>query len=328
MTYPLMRMRRLRSSEWVRELVAETRLHPSDLIMPLFICEGRGVRQEVEAMPGVFRLSIDQAVEVAKRCKDAGIKLIALFPVVDKSLKDENGSNALDPKNLMCRAVKEIKKQVPGIGVMVDVALDPYTIHGHDGVLNNGIVDNDATVEILVKKSVLLAQAGCDVVAPSDMMDGRVVMIREALESEELYNTIIMSYAAKYSSAFYGPFRDAVGSKLKGGGYLDKRSYQMDTRNSLEAMREVEIDESEGADMLIIKPGMPYLDVISKVTESSSLPVVAYQVSGEYAMMKFAGLNGVLDYERGMFESLIAFKRAGCRAIISYAALEVACGLL
>jgi porphobilinogen synthase len=323
-----MRMRRLRSSEWIRELVAETRLYSSDLIMPLFICEGRGVRQPVESMPGVFRLSIDQAIEVAKRCKDAGIKLIALFPVIDQSLKDEKASAALDSKNIMCRAIREIKKQVPGIGVMVDVALDPYTTHGHDGVLINGVVDNDATVEILVKKSVLLAQAGCDVVAPSDMMDGRVVMIREALESEELCNTIIMSYAAKYSSAFYGPFRDAAGSKLKSGAYLDKRGYQIDVRNSLEAMREVEIDESEGADMLIIKPGMPYLDVISKVTESTLLPVVAYQVSGEYSMMKLAGTNGVLDYDRIILESLIAFKRAGCRAIISYAALEVAERLL
>lgn len=322
MTFPLVRMRRLRTSPWIRELVAETRLHPSDLILPMFVREGRGVEEPIETMPGTSRLSIDKAVDTAKRCRDAGIKLIALFPTIDKELKDEKGSLALDDKNIVCRAIREIKKHVPEIGVMADVALDPYTTHGHDGIVINGKVDNDETLEALVGQSMALARAGVDVIAPSDMMDGRVVMIREALESEGFHDTMIMSYAAKYSSAFYGPFRDAV--KSNKNNYLDKRTYQMDTRNVLEALREIEMDESEGADMLIVKPGMPYLDIIAKATESSSLPIVAYQVSGEYSMLKFASLAGAVDYEKCMLESLIAFKRAGCRGVLSYAALEMA----
>ncbi len=327
MTFPLVRMRRLRTSNWVRELIAETKLHPSDLILPMFICDGKGVEDPVATMPGISRLSIDKAVGTAKRCHDAGIKLVSLFASIDNSLKDEKGSLAFDENNIVCRAIREIKKQVPGIGVMADVALDPYTTHGHDGIVINGKVDNDETVEALTNQSLTLARAGCDVVAPSDMMDGRVVMIREALESEGFQDTIIMSYAAKYASSFYGPFRDAVKSKRSDGSYLDKRTYLMDIRNSIEAIREIELDESESADMLIIKPGMPCLDIIAQATQSSTLPIVAYQVSGEYAMLKFAGLAGAMDYESCMLESLIAFKRAGCRAILSYASLEVA-GLL
>jgi porphobilinogen synthase len=344
----------MRTADWVRELIAETRLHPSDLILPIFVCEGQGIEDPIATMPGVSRLSIDKAVDMAKHCYDTGIKLIALFPSIDSSLKDEDGTLAFDENNIVCRAIREIKKRVPGIGVMADVALDPYTTHGHDGILVNhkiannkqvanigivgnvalnqhishveadSVVDNDQTVAALIKQSMVLARAGCDVVAPSDMMDGRVMMIRKALESEGHQDTIIMSYAAKYNSSFYGPFRDAVNSKRKDGSYLDKRTYQMDMRNSIEAMREIKLDEAEGADMIIVKPGMPFLDIITKAAEASTLPIIAYQVSGEYAMLKFAGLAGAMDYERSMLESLITFKRAGCRAILTYAALEIA----
>lgn len=322
MTFPLLRMRRLRTSTWIRDLVAETQLHPSELILPMFVREGSNVEEPVTTMPGVSRLSIDKCVENAKRCKDSGIKLIALFPVIDTKLKDEKGSLALDGNNIICRAIKEIKKQVPGIGVMADVALDPYTTHGHDGIMVKGKVDNDQSTEVLVNQALTLTHAGADVVAPSDMMDGRVVMIREALEEEGFVDTIIMSYAAKYSSAFYGPFRDAVGSNRN--EYLDKLTYQLDIRNSEQALREIELDEAEGADMLIVKPGMPYLDIIAKATEVTSLPIFAYQVTGEYAMLKFAGEAGALNYEKAMLESLTAFKRAGCRGVLSYAALEMA----
>ncbi len=325
MTFPLLRMRRLRSSAWVRELVAETRLHPSELILPLFVREGKGVEEPIRSMPGVSRLSVDKCVDIAKKCRDVGIKMIALFPVIDAAKKVERGSLALDENNIVCRAIRDIKKHVPEVGIMADVALDPYTTHGHDGIVINGKIDNDETIEVLVNQSLTLVRAGCDVVAPSDMMDGRVIMIREALESEGFKDAIIISYAVKYASSFYGPFRDAVGSNS--GGYLDKSTYQVDPRNVLQAMREIELDEAEGADMIILKPGMPFLDLIAKAAEATSLPIIAYQVSGEYAMLQFAGLAGALNYKKAMLESLIAFKRAGCKAILSYAALDIATSL-
>ena len=318
------RLRRNRKAPWMRELIAETALRPQDLILPIFVIEGKNVEQKIEHLPGVSRLSIDLVVKQAKLARDLGIPALMLFPVIDQKLKTVDGREAFNAKNLMCRAVAAIKKQVPEIGVICDVALDPYTSHGHDGVIDaNGYVLNDATVALLCEQAVVQARAGCDIIAPSDMMDGRVLAIREALDSAGFVDVAIMSYAAKYASNFYGPFRHAVGSSgnLKNS---DKKTYQMDFRNGREALREVEQDVIEGADMLIIKPALPYLDVLKEVSQNFNLPLIAYQVSGEYAMLKFAALQGSFDFEKAMMESLIACKRAGAAAIITYGAIEVA----
>jgi porphobilinogen synthase len=304
-------------------MVAESHLKASDLIMPFFVCEGVSVRDPVASMPGVFRMSIDVLVQQVLQARDLGIKMVALFPVIEQVQKDEWGSKALDADNIICRAIRAIKLQVPDIGVMADVALDPYTTHCHDGIIESGDVHNDKTIDVLVQQAILLAESGCDAVAPSDMMDGRVAAIRDALEAKGLSNTLIISYAAKYASAFYGPFRDAVRSN-KSCGYLGKQTYQMDYRNAREAEIEASLDLEEGADMLIVKPGMPFLDVIYRVTKVVDVPVLAYQVSGEYAMLQSAAQFSGMSYDVLLLESLYAFKRAGASAIISYAALDVA----
>ncbi|MBF0323793.1 porphobilinogen synthase [Magnetospirillum moscoviense] len=320
--YPRTRLRRTRRHDWARRLVAETRLSVDDLIWPLFVVEGKGVRQEVTSMPGVARLSVDLLVEAAKRAADAGIPAIAVFPSVDASLKTPDAREAVNPDNLVCRAVAAVKQAVPALGIICDVALDPFNSDGHDGIVRDGYVVNDETVDILGRMAVVQAQAGCDIVAPSDMMDGRIGAIRDALEAAHLHDVQILSYAAKYASAFYGPFRDAVGSKaaLKG----DKKNYQMDPANSEEALREVGLDIAEGADMVMVKPGLPYLDIVRKVKDAFAVPTLAYQVSGEYAMMKAAAANGWLDWDKVCLESLACFKRAGADAVLTYAALEVA----
>jgi porphobilinogen synthase len=298
----------------------ETRLSADDLIWPIFLIEGSKQRSPVESMPGVDRLSVDLAVAAAAEAAKLGIPAIALFPNTDPSLRDERASEALNPANLVCRAARAIKTSVPEIGVICDVALDPYTSHGHDGLLIDGEIDNDRTVEVLVRQALVQAEAGCDILAPSDMMDGRIGAIREALERSGLTHTQILAYAAKYASAFYGPFRDAVGS----GGLLkgDKRGYQMDPANSDEALREVGQDIAEGADMVMVKPGLPYLDIIRRVRDTFHVPTFAYQVSGEYAMVVAAAERGWVDRERVILESLMAFKRAGADAVLTYFALE------
>ncbi|HEX3431694.1 MAG TPA: porphobilinogen synthase [Rhizomicrobium sp.] len=320
--FPARRMRRLRRHEWTRRLVAETSLSCSDLIWPLFLIDGENRREAISSMPGVERLTIDQAIGAVEEAAHLGIPAVALFPHTDHALKTEDGREALNPSNLVCRAVRAIKRAVPQIGVVCDVALDPYTTHGHDGILRDGFVINDETVEILVRQAILQAQAGCDIIAPSDMMDGRVAAIRGALESEGYKDTLIMAYAAKYASAFYGPFRDAVGSAKALQG--DKRSYQMDSANGDEALREVAMDIAEGADMVMIKPGMPYLDIVRRVKERFGVPTFVYQVSGEYAMLTAAAERGWLDREQVMLESLIAFKRAGASGILTYFARDAA----
>lgn len=319
---PDTRLRRPRRHDWSRRIVAETVLTADDLIWPLFVVEGTGIRQDIASMPGVQRLSVDLLVDAARMAADLGIPAIAVFPSVESGLKTPDAREAVNPGNLVCRAVAAVKKAVPEIGIICDVALDPFNSDGHDGIVRDGYVVNDETVEILARMAVVQAQAGCDVVAPSDMMDGRVKAIRDALEAANLQDVQILSYAAKYASAFYGPFRDAVGSKgaLKG----DKKTYQMDPANSDEALREVAMDIAEGADMVMVKPGMPYLDIVRRVKDSFRLPTLAYQVSGEYAMLKAAALNGWLDWDRVMMESLMAFKRAGADAVLTYCAPEAA----
>jgi porphobilinogen synthase len=321
-SYPHTRLRRTRMQPWCRELVAECRLHPSDLIWPVFIQEGTNTATPVASMPGVFRLTLDLLVAQAKEAKSLGIPAIALFPVIDDKVKSPLGDEALFENNLVCRAIREVKNAVPDLGVIADVALDPYTTHGQDGIVENGVVHNDKTVAALCKQALVQARAGCDIVAPSDMMDGRIGAIRAALEKENFTDTLILSYAAKYASSFYGPFRDAVGSAgaLKG----DKKNYQMDFRNSDEAQREIVLDIDEGADMVMVKPGLAYLDIVQRAATTFNVPVFAYQVSGEYAMVKAAALNGWIDGEAVMLESLIAMKRAGARAIFTYAALDIA----
>jgi porphobilinogen synthase len=316
------RMRRNRRSEWARRMVRENVLCADDLIWPLFVMDGVKTRAPVPSMPGVERLSVDQAVREAERAALLKIPCIALFPYTDPSLRDETGSEALNPDNLVCRAIGAIKKEVPEIGVLCDVALDPFTSHGHDGLLREGVILNDETVAVLVKQALIQAEAGCDIIAPSDMMDGRVGAIRKALDAARFTDVSIMSYAAKYASAFYGPFRDAVGSAKTLTG--DKSTYQMDPANSDEALREVALDIEEGADMIMVKPGLPYLDIVRRVKEAFGMPTFAYQVSGEYAMIMAAAQNGWLDGERAMLESLIAFKRAGCDGVLTYFAPRVA----
>jgi porphobilinogen synthase len=322
-SFPALRMRRGRSSPWMRAMLAENRLHPSDLIWPLFICEGRDCEQPIGSLPGVSRWSIDRLAAKAKEAANLGIPCIALFPNTPDELRTEDAREALNRENLICRAIAEIKNAVPEIGVLTDVALDPYTAHGHDGLVDvAGNVINDDTVEILAQQALVQAEAGADIVAPSDMMDGRVAAIRQALEREGHQNVAIMAYAAKYASAFYGPFREAVGSlgRLKG----DKRGYQMDPANIDEALREVELDLAEGADMVMVKPGLPYLDVVARVRDAFGVPTFAYQVSGEYAMIEHAAAAGAGDRDALMLETLLAFKRAGAAGVLTYHALDAA----
>jgi porphobilinogen synthase len=320
--YPQIRMRRLRRHNWTRRLVAENLLSPADFIWPTFVIEGENQRQPVGSMPGVERLSVDLVVKAAKHAALLGIPVIALFPQTPASLKTADGREALNKDNLVCRAVRAIKASVPEIGVLCDVALDPYTSHGHDGILRDGDVHNDATVEMLVRQSLVQVEAGCDIIAPSDMMDGRIGAIRAALEEAGHHNTLLMAYAAKYASAYYGPFRDAVGSAKSLTG--DKRSYQMDPANGEEGLREVALDLAEGADMVMIKPGTPYLDLVWRVKERFGVPTFAYQVSGEYSMLSAAFEKGWLERERTILETLTGFKRAGASGILTYFAVEAA----
>jgi porphobilinogen synthase len=315
-------MRRNRRHPWLRDLVAENRLSVKDLIWPLFVIEGKDRAEPVPSMPGVSRLTLDRLVKAVEEAHRLGIPAVALFPAVDSALKTPDAREAINPDNLVCRAVRAIKKSCPEIGVVCDVALDPFNSDGHDGIVVDGYVANDITVEMLCKQAVVQAEAGCDVVAPSDMMDGRIGAIRDALDEAGLIHTAIMSYAAKYASAFYGPFRDAVGSSgaLKG----DKKTYQMDPANGDEALREVAIDLAEGADMVMVKPGMPYLDIVGRVKAEFRVPTFAYQVSGEYAMLKAAIANGWLDNDKTVLESLTAFKRAGADGVLTYLAVEAA----
>ncbi|RTM07820.1 MAG: porphobilinogen synthase [Bradyrhizobiaceae bacterium] len=316
------RPRRNRKAEWARRMVRENVLTTDDLIWPLFLIDGTNKREQVASMPGVERLSVDQAVREAERAMKLTIPCIALFPYTEPSLRDEEGSEATNPNNLVCQAVRAIKKEFPDIGVLCDVALDPFTSHGHDGLISDGKILNDETVAVLVRQALVQAEAGCDIIAPSDMMDGRVAAIREGLDRSGLSDVQIMAYAAKYASAFYGPFRDAIGSAKTLTG--DKRTYQMDSANTDEALREVELDIAEGADMVMVKPGMPYLDVVRRVKDTFAMPTFAYQVSGEYAMIAAAANNGWLDGERAMMESLLAFKRAGADGVLSYFAPKAA----
>ena len=320
--YPASRPRRLRAEDWSRRLVRENRLTTDDLIWPLFLIDGKAKREAVPSMPGVERLSLDLAVAAAQEARTLGIPVIALFPATDPKLKTDDGREALNPENLVCRAVRAIKKAVPEVGILCDVALDPYTSHGHDGLIEGDRIVNDATLEVLVQQALVQRAAGCDVLAPSDMMDGRIGAIRQALEAGGDANALIMAYSAKYASAFYGPFREAVGSKasLKG----DKRTYQMDPGNGDEAIREVGLDLAEGADMVMVKPGLPYLDIVRRVAETFRVPTFAYQVSGEFAMIEAAAANGWLDRDKVMLESLMAFKRAGASGVLTYFARDVA----
>jgi porphobilinogen synthase len=320
--YPRTRLRRNRRCGWSRRLVAENRLNVDDLIWPVFVVDGEARREPVASMPGVERLSCDLLVHAIGGAKDLGIPAVAVFPSIDQALKTTDAREALNPENLVCRAVRAIKAAHPDIGVICDVALDPFSSSGHDGIVRDGRVLNDETVEVLCRQAVVQAGAGCDIAAPSDMMDGRVGAIREVLDNAGFQDVQIMSYAAKYASAFYGPFREAVGSaaRLKG----DKKCYQMDPANVAEALREVALDVDEGADMLIVKPGLPYLDVLSAVSASFGVPTFAYHVSGEYAMLKAAVAQGWFDGDAALLETLIAFKRAGAAGILTYAAVEAA----
>ena len=320
---PIARPRRLRVSPWIRNMVSEHRVTVNDLIWPVFIQEGNNLRTPIASMPGVERLSIDLLTLAVKEARDLGIPAIALFPATPANLKTKDGEEAFNPENLVCRTIRAIKSAVPDIGVICDVALDPYTSHGQDGLVRNGVVVNDETVEVLCKQSVVQARAGCDVIAPSDMMDGRVGAIRKALDNAGFSHVAILSYAAKYASAFYGPFRDAVGS-ANNLGKSDKKTYQMDPSNSSEALREVALDIAEGADMIMVKPGMPYLDVVARVKDTFKVPTFAYQVSGEYAMLCAAAANGWLDREKVILESLLSFKRAGADGVLTYFAMEAA----
>ena len=314
--YPQLRLRRNRYHQWSRKLITENNLSVNDLILPIFIIDGKNKKIPVKTMPGVFRYSLDKLNSVVQSAIYLGIPMVALFPYTKGSLKNPLGTESLNPNNLVCRACKQIKKKFKNkIGIMCDVALDPYTSHGHDGLIKSNQIINDETIEVLINQSLLQAAMGCDVLAPSDMMDGRIGKIRRALDNSNFKNTQILSYAAKYASSFYGPFRDAVGSKrsLKG----DKKTYQMDFRNSDEALREVAMDIKEGADMIMVKPGMPYLDIIKSIKEKFKIPVLAYQVSGEYSLLETA-INKKLIQKNAVYESLVSFKRAGANAIVSY----------
>jgi porphobilinogen synthase len=319
--YPATRLRRVRKSDWIRRLVSENRLSINDLILPVFIREGKNIIEEIKTMPGVYRYSLDKLDIIISKAAKLKIPMVALFPYTPKNKKNEEGTEAFNENNLICRGIKKIKTRYKNIGVMTDVALDPYTISGHDGLIVNDKIDNDETIKALVKQSLLQAEMGCDVIAPSDMMDGRVGVIRKALEKNNFKDTMILSYAVKYASNFYGPFRDAVGSKknLKG----DKKTYQMNFNNSIEALREVSLDIKEGADMIMVKPGMPYLDIIKLVKENFKIPVFSYQVSGEYSLIKLGIQKKILKKE-AIYESLISLKRAGSNGIVTYFALDIA----
>ena len=322
--YPALRLRRLRQADWVRRLVRESVLTPADLIWSMVVHEGEG-EIPVASMPGVSRLSVDLCVQAAVEARNLGIPAIAIFPHIDGAKKDAAGSLAADPNGVVCRAVRAMKAAAPEVGIMCDVALDPFTDHGHDGVIEDGKIANDATIDRLVEQALVQARAGCDILAPSDMMDGRCGKLRAALEAEGLQDVMIMSYAAKFASAFYGPYRDAIGSgKLGTAGPADKKTYQMDSANTEEALREVALDIAEGSDMVMVKPGMPYLDIVSRVVREFNMPTFAFQVSGEYAMIMAAAQNGWIDEERAILESLGAFKRAGAAGIITYFAPRAA----
>jgi porphobilinogen synthase len=322
--FPASRPRRLRRDAYTRDLVRENRLASADLILPVFLLDGHGQVHDVASMPGVQRRSLDRLFAVAEECVALGVPVMALFPVIDPALKTPDGSEAGNPEGLVPRAVRELKQRFPQLGLLTDVALDPYTSHGQDGLLDaNGYILNDETVAVLTQQALVQAEAGVDIVAPSDMMDGRIGAIRGALESRRLVHTRIMAYSAKYASAFYGPFRDAVGSAAN-LGKSDKKVYQMDPGNSNEALREVALDIAEGADMVMVKPGMPYLDIVRRVKDEFRVPTFAYQVSGEYAMLKAAAANGWLDHDAVMMEALLAFKRAGADGVLTYFALEAA----
>ncbi len=320
--FPISRPRRLRQADWMRDLVRENEVSVRDLIWPIFVRDGDAVTEPVKSMPGVNRYSIDKAVDAAMQAADAGIPVVALFPYTDPSVKTPDAAEAYNPENLVNRATRAIKAAVPDIGVMLDVALDPYNSDGHDGLVRDGVILNDETLLVLEKQAIVQAEAGADILGPSDMMDGRIAVIRNALEQNEFQSTAIMAYSSKFASAFYGPFRDAVGS----GGALtgDKATYQIDPANSDEALRMVARDLEEGADMVMVKPGMPYLDMCRRVKDTFAVPTFAYQVSGEYAMIEAAGQNGWIDRDRAMMESLLGFKRAGCNGVLTYYALEVA----
>lgn len=321
-TFPSTRMRRNRRTPWLRNLVRENTLTPADFIWPIFVVGGTGERQTVVSMPGVERLSVDLVVQAVKDARDLGIPMVAIFPFIEENLKTPDAAEAWNNDNLVCRAVRAIKDAVPDIGVMCDVALDPFNSDGHDGIVQGEKILNDETVELLVKQSINQANAGCDVIAPSDMMDGRILALRNGLDTTGYEDVAIMSYAAKYASGFYGPFRDAVGS----GGALkgDKKTYQMDPANTDEAMREVSLDISEGADMVMVKPGLPYLDIVRRVKDTFAMPTFAYNVSGEYAMLRGAGDAGWLDYDVVMMETLMGFKRAGADGVLTYHAIDAA----
>jgi porphobilinogen synthase len=320
--FPANRPRRLRQAPWIRSMVAENVLTPADFIWPCFVIDGQDRAEPITSMPGVDRLTVDRLVTKAREARDLGIPAIAIFPYTDPALKTPGAEEAWNPENLVCRATQAVKAAVPEIGVMLDVALDPYNSDGHDGIVRGGEIVNDETLIALEKQALAQAEAGCDILGPSDMMDGRIGVIRRALESHDFQNATIMSYAAKYASTFYGPFRDAVGS----GGALkgDKKTYQMDPANTDEAMREVAADLTEGADMVMVKPGMPYLDICQRVAAEFRVPTFAYQVSGEYAMLKGAMDNGWIDTRIGTLESLMAFKRAGCSGVLTYFAIDAA----
>ncbi|MEM7242126.1 MAG: porphobilinogen synthase [Pseudomonadota bacterium] len=320
--FPLSRPRRLRRTAWMRDLLAESYLSAADFIWPIFICEGENTREAIPSMPGVERVSVDLAPETAARARDAGIPLIALFPSTPEALKTTDCAEAFNPENLANRATRAVKAQVPDIGIMLDVALDPYNSDGHDGLVRDGVVLNDETLLALEKQALAHAEAGADILGPSDMMDGRIAVIRQALENNEFSDVAIMAYSAKFASSFYGPFRDAVGASgaLKG----DKKTYQLNPANADEALRMIERDISEGADMVMVKPGLPYLDICRSAHDQINAPLFAYQVSGEFAMIEAASANGWIDRDQAIFESLLGFKRAGCDGILTYFALEVA----
>ncbi len=322
-SFPRVRMRRNRLSEFSRKIVSENNFSVNDLIYPIFITYGSKVKEEISSMPRIYRFSLDQLHKEIEYISSLNIPAIALFPKIENELKTPDGKEALNSNNLICKAIKISKQVNPDLGVITDVALDPYTDHGHDGIISNNQIDNDLTLDILCKQAIVQAQAGCDILAPSDMMDGRVGAIRDTLDEHGFINVQIMSYAAKYASSFYGPFRDAVGSAVN-LSKKSKKSYQMDPANSAEALREIRLDINEGADMIIIKPGMPYLDIISKVKNEFNFPVIAYQVSGEYSMIRAAIQNGWFDEEKIIFETMMCFKRAGCDGIITYFAPFVA----
>ena len=320
-SYPSTRLRRVRNSAWIRRLTSEHDLTVNDLIQPIFIKEGKNKVEKIKSMPGVFRYSLDKIDSILKKINFYKIPVVAIFPQIPNNKKDANGSEALNKNNLVCRTIKKIKKKYPKLGIMTDVALDPYTNHGHDGIISNGRIDNDETIKILIKQAILQSKAGSDIIAPSDMMDGRIGKIRRSLEKESLKDIIILSYAVKYASNFYGPFRDAIGSKKKLKG--DKKTYQMNYKNSNEALREVGYDINEGADIVMVKPGLPYLDIIRSIKDNFKIPIIAYQVSGEYSLLK-NGIKNKNINEEAIIESLISFKRSGASAIVTYFAIDIA----